>query len=178
MVPPYLRSNLPQQSRGYVQHGGGGLEHETDAVDEMLSFRIDVVQQQTQPLPIQHRAHRCMTRNWERIAERSPPTEDIKYLIHFSWMWIWNFTLTLKCIFKEFLRKVSAPFVLATSCDLFVNSGYKIFAHLVQQRHEVGQYLWRNHLLVENDAVRSPVLSIPVESSEVHSCKSEPTVKQ
>lgn len=66
MVPPYLRSNLPQQSRGDVQHGGGSLEHETDAVDEMLSFRINVVQQQTQPLPIQHRAHRYMTRNWER----------------------------------------------------------------------------------------------------------------
>lgn len=61
MVPPYLRSDLPQQSRRYVQHGGGGLEHETDAVDEMLSFRVNVVQQQSQPLSIQHRAHRCMT---------------------------------------------------------------------------------------------------------------------
>lgn len=66
VVPPYLRSHLPQQSRRYVQHGGGRLEHETDAVDEMLSFRVNVVQQQSQPLSIQHRAHRCMTPKWER----------------------------------------------------------------------------------------------------------------
>lgn len=66
MVPPHLCSNLFQQSRGYVQHGGGGLEHEADAVNEMLSFRIDVVKEQTQTLPIQHRAHRCVTQNGEK----------------------------------------------------------------------------------------------------------------
>lgn len=65
------------------------------------------------------------------------------------------------------MRKVSGPFVLATSRDLFVNPGDEILAYLVQQRHEVLQHLWRNHLLVENYTVASPVLSIPAERSEV-----------
>lgn len=59
MVAPYLRPQLPKQSRGYVQHLRGSFKHEGDAVNETLSFRVDVVQKQTQTLPVKHRAHSC-----------------------------------------------------------------------------------------------------------------------
>lgn len=62
VVPPHLGSDLSQHSRRYVQHGGGGLEHERDAVDETLSFRVDVVQHQTQTFPVQNRAHSCLNK--------------------------------------------------------------------------------------------------------------------
>lgn len=86
VVPPYLRPDLPQQSRGYVEHGGRSLEHETDAVDEMLSFGIDVVQEQTQTLAVQHGAHRCPTRH--RDKDSSQPAEGVNHLLCSSQMWI------------------------------------------------------------------------------------------
>lgn len=61
--------------------------------------------------------------------------------------------LTFQGIFKELLRKVSGPFVLTTSLDLFVNPGHKVVAHVVQQGHKVFQHLQGNHLLVQDDAV-------------------------
>lgn len=61
--------------------------------------------------------------------------------------------LTFQCKFKEFMRKVSGPFVLTTSLYLFINSGHKILAHFIQQRHKVPQHLRGDHLLVENHSV-------------------------
>lgn len=63
VVPPHFWSSLLQDSRRYVQHRRGSLEHKGDAVNEMLSFWVNVVQQQTQTLTIQHWAHRYIGQN-------------------------------------------------------------------------------------------------------------------
>lgn len=113
----------------------------------MLSFRVNVVQQQTQTLPIQHRAHRCVTVNTRLMSKTYRQENQFKYQDRHK------VVLTLKSVFKEFLGKIGGPFVLATSLNLFVNSGDEILAHLIQQGHKVFQHLWRNDLLVENNTV-------------------------
>lgn len=121
----------------------------------MLSFRVDVVQQQTQTLPIEHRAHGCRGKgdiggidqalvrgrkeHWPSNPRRS--VRETKS------------SLTFQGIFKELLGEVSGPLVLATSIYLFVNSGHEILAHLVQQRHKVLQHFGGDHLLVKNHAI-------------------------
>lgn len=57
MVLPDFGPHAAEQGRGDVQHGRGGLKHEGDAVDEVLGVWINVVQQQTQTLAVQHSAH-------------------------------------------------------------------------------------------------------------------------
>lgn len=126
----------------------------------MLSFRVNVVQQQTQTLPIQHRAHRCVTVNMRLMSKIYRWGNQFKYQDRHKVI------LTLKSVFKEFLGKIGGPFFLSTSINLFVNSGDKILAHLIQQGHKVFQHLWRNHLLVENNTVWFPVFAVPVERSE------------
>lgn len=52
MIQPHLRPNPPQQARWDVQHGRCGLEHEGDAVNEILSLGVNVVLHQTQTFTI------------------------------------------------------------------------------------------------------------------------------